>query len=447
LSIGLVSCKRQESAIDNPAQDAILPQRCCSTLQNGAIAAFTVPFYDLRHYVKMGITGWAKRKYRYGAYQKLQYDIHYARHRSFFCDDESSVQDHRDRGLCQGDLKMPHVVGIGGGTGLPVLLKGLSHQPELSVSAIVTVFDNGGSTGRLRDGFGMPAVGDLRNCLVALSDPASALATLFQHRFTSAGELDGHALGNLIVAAMYQQTGSLLRAIELASEIMPQKGQAFAVTEMPTTLCAAFRDGSVVRGEYQIAGAGGGIERVWLEPHAPPPSIGVVEALNTADAIVLAPGSLYTSIIPNLLVDGVAEAIRRSAAVKIMVCNLMTQPGETDGFTASDHLRVIESYLGAGVIQMVIGDPNEGRIRAKKYLEAKAEFVPFDREHLIERGVAPVKASLIELQDGKIRHDANKLGSLVANLLHARAAGALMNDEKETTTEDPVMPLIPQACV
>ena len=342
---------------------------------------------------------------------------------------------------------MHRVVGIGGGTGLPVLLRGLARQADLSVSAIVSVSDNGGSTGRLRDGLGIPAVGDLRNCLVALSDPTSALASLFQHRFSSAGELEGHALGNLIVAALYQQTGSLLRAIELAGEIMPQRGQAFAVTEMPTTLCASFRDGSIVRGEYQIAAIGGDIERVWLEPHAPPPSQGVLEAIRNADGIVLAPGSLYTSIVPNLLVDGVADAIRNSSAAKIMICNLMTQPGETNGYSASDHLQVIEGYLGAGVIQVVIGDANEGRIRSRRYLEAQSDFVSFDREALIARGVAAVKASLMDYQDGKIRHDANKLGSLVANLLRARAAGALMNDDAGALQEDHLMPLMQPACV
>ena len=342
---------------------------------------------------------------------------------------------------------MLRVVGIGGGTGLPVLLRGLARQPDLNVSAIVAVSDNGGSTGRLRDGLGIPAVGDLRNCLVALSDPSSALGALFQHRFSAAGELEGHALGNLIVAALYQQTGSLLRAIELAGEIMPQRGQAFAVTEMPTTLCASFRDGSIVRGEFQIAATRGDIDRVWLEPHAPPAARGVLEAIRNADGIVLAPGSLYTSIIPNLLVDGVADAIRNSPAAKIMICNLMTQPGETEGYTASDHLRTIESYLGAGVIQVVIGDANEGRVRSKRYLETGADFVAFDRDDLIGCGVAAIKTSLVEYQDGKIRHDAAKLGTLIANLLRARAAGALMTDAADVPQDDPLMPLVQPAWV
>jgi uncharacterized cofD-like protein len=324
-----------------------------------------------------------------------------------------------------GSQDMFKVVGIGGGTGLPVLLRGLARQPGLEVSAIVTVSDNGGSTGRLRDGMGMPAVGDLRNCLVALSDPDSPAAALFQHRFSSAGELDGHALGNLIVAALYQKTGSLLRAIELAGELMPQRGRAMASTEVPTTLCASFPDGTVIRGEHQIAAAGGAIERVWLEPELPPPSDGVLEAIQSADAVVLAPGSLYTSIIPNLLVGGVADAVRNTGAAKIMVCNLTTQHGETEGYAASDHLRVIEGYLGEGVIQTMIGDAHEGRVRSKKYADVKSEFVRFDRERLISRGVSAVKAALMELQDGRIRHDPVKLGNVIATVLRARVTGSL----------------------
>ncbi len=342
---------------------------------------------------------------------------------------------------------MMNVVAIGGGTGLPILLRGMSRQNGVSVTAIVTVSDNGGSTGRLRDSMGIPAVGDLRNCLVALSDPDSALASLFQHRFASAGELEGHALGNLIVAALYQQTGSFLRTVELAGELLPLKGSAIAATEMPTTLCALFRDGSIVRGEHQLASAGGGIERIWLEPHCPPPSTGVLEAIRKADAIVLAPGSLYTSIVPNLLVDGVSDAIRKSKALKIMVCNLMTQPGETDGYTASDHLRVIESYLGTSVIQIVIGDGNRHRKRSPEYADAKAEFAIFDRRQLTAHGVAVVKANLTEIHDGKIRHDAGKLSTIIVDLVRARAAEALFEVKTTDAREEVLLPQIQQAFI
>jgi uncharacterized cofD-like protein len=341
---------------------------------------------------------------------------------------------------------MLRIVGIGGGTGLPVLLTGLARQTGINISAIVTVSDNGGSSGRLRDNFGMPAVGDLRNCLVALSDQSSALSNLFQHRFVSGSDLEGHALGNLIVAALYQKTGSLIGAVEIASQIMPQKGHAMAATEMPTTLCASFRDGSVVRGEYQIAGVGGEIDRVWLEPDSPPAAQGVLEAIRTADAIVLAPGSLYTSIVPNLLVDGVAEAIRQSGAVKIMVCNLMTQPGETVGYTAADHLRVVESYLGKGVIQIIIAGANKTRPRTKRYAAAGADFVKFDREEITAEGVVAIDASLVEQQDGRIRHDADKLGKVIVSLLQAAAAGAFAREEFVNANKESLVCLPQRAC-
>src|SRR6185295_6192388 len=181
-------------------------------------------------------------------------------------------------------------------------------------------------------------IGDLRNCLVALSGNQSTLADLFQHRFSAGDGLDGHALGNLIVAALFQRTGSVQEAIEIASRLLPHKGKATPSTETLTTLCALLDDGSVIRGESRIPEAGRQIRRVWLEPSDPPASRGVLEALAAADAIVLAPGSLYTSLMPNLLVSGVASAIRKSPAVKILVCNLLTEPGETAGYSASDHL-------------------------------------------------------------------------------------------------------------
>jgi len=311
------------------------------------------------------------------------------------------------------------IVGIGGGTGLPVLLEGLLNVPGAEVSAIVTVADNGGSSGRLRDGFGIPAVGDLRNCLVALSGNGGVFASLFQHRFRE-GDLDGHALGNLIVTALYQQTGSLDRALEAASLLLLTRGRALDATELSTTLCASFEDGSIVRGECQIAAARRPIERVWLEPESPPPSPGVVEAIRSADAVVLAPGSLYTSLVPNLLVGGVADAIRESAAVKIFVCNLMTQPGETDGYTASDHLRVAASLLGFGVVQFCVVNSVTDRARMKRYAEAGSEPVVCDTRGIRTLGAMPVKADLLQMYGGEIRHDPGKLAMRIGAI--ARAA-------------------------
>jgi uncharacterized cofD-like protein len=308
------------------------------------------------------------------------------------------------------------IVGIGGGTGLPVLLAGLRKFAYADVSAIVTVADNGGSSGRLRDSFGIPAVGDLRNCMVALSGKEDLLAGLFQHRFHEEGQLDGHALGNLIVTALYQQTGSLKQALEAAGRLLPMKGLAMAATETPATLCALFEDGSTVRGEWQIAAAGKDIQRVWLEPENPTPSPGVLEALQSADAIVLAPGSLFTSLAPNLLVAGVADAIRKSEAVKILVCNLTTQPGETDGFTASGHLRVVESLLGPRVVQFCLMNSATARVRSLLPPGAESEPVVCDTHWVRALGAVPIKADLLAEQEEEIRHDPAKLGSLIISV-------------------------------
>ncbi len=314
------------------------------------------------------------------------------------------------------------IVGIGGGTGLPILLEGLCNTAGVDLSAIVNVTDNGGSSGRLRESFAMPPVGDLRNCLVALSGRNSQLAEVFQHRFSGGDGLDGHAVGNLVLAALYQQTGSLAQTIEIASCLLPTRGRAVAVTETPSTLCAAFQDGTMVRGEWQITAAGRRIERVWLEPDSPPAGAGVLEAIGSADAVVLAPGSLYTSLIPNLLVAGVADAIRRSTAVKILVCNLMTQPGETDGFAASSHLRAVADVLGGSVIDFCVVNSAVGPGRCRNGQANGAEPVACDLERMQSLGAIPIQADLLVRQGGQIRHNATKLGRLVVKIARRRTS-------------------------
>ena len=307
------------------------------------------------------------------------------------------------------------IVGIGGGTGLPVVLRGVTRAPRVDVTAIVAVSDNGGSSGRLRSSLGIPAVGDLRNCLVALSGNRSMLKHLFQHRF-SKGDVEGHSLGNLIVAALYQKTGSLKQALETASDLLVLKGRALASTEAAVTLCARFRDGSTARGEAQIAAARKRIERLCMEPESPAPSPGVLDAIRCADAIVFAPGSLYTSLLPNLLVAGVADAIRASRAVKILVCNLMTQPGETDGFSASDHLRAVENVLGSGVVDLCIVNSAPGTSMLPRYFARGAEPVVADVFRIRAMGVVPVEADLASVQSKTIRHNQARLGRLILQL-------------------------------
>jgi uncharacterized cofD-like protein len=312
------------------------------------------------------------------------------------------------------------IAGIGGGTGLPVLLRGLAQEKSVDISAIVAVSDNGGSSGSLRSGLGIPAVGDLRNCLVALAEYGSVLADLFQHRF-SGGSMDGHALGNLIVAALHQRTGNLQDALEITRRLLMLNGRVLAVTGAPTTLCASFVDGSIVRGESEIPVANKRVKRIWLEPENPAACAGVLEAIYSADGIVLGPGSLYTSVLPNLLVAGVANAIRRSSAVTILVCNLTTQPGETDQFSASDHLRAIEAHLGGGTIDFCVVNAASESPLAKQYLDAGSGLVFPDSQQIRSMGTIPIEGDLLTIDGGKLRHHSDKLAQVVMSIVRAGA--------------------------
>jgi len=221
---------------------------------------------------------------------------------------------------------------------------------------------------------------------------------------------------------LFQRTGSLQEAIEIASRLLPLKGQALPSTETLTTLCALLDDGSVVRGESRIPEAGRQIRRVWLEPSDPPASRGVLEALAAADAIVLAPGSLYTSLLPNLLVTGVAGAIRSSSAVKILVCNLMTQPGETDGFSASDHLRVVGDCLGHRTVEFCVVNSAPPQPDYRDFLAEGIEPVACDHGPIRSLGAVPVEADLLLWKGRQIRHNPIPLGQLVVEIVRIRAS-------------------------
>jgi uncharacterized cofD-like protein len=320
------------------------------------------------------------------------------------------------------------IVGIGGGTGLPVLLRGLkalseSHQevgdPQgIFPAAVVCVTDNGGSSGALRRAFGVPGVGDLRNCLVALSSGDPKLADLFQyHLHGSDRGLAGHCLGNLIVTALHARAGNLRRAISLAGEMLQLKGQVLPCTDTSPTLCAELENGTVARGECEIVERRQPIRRVWLEPELPPAASGVLEALAEADAIVLGPGSLYTSILPNLLTEGVAAAIRSSPALKIFVCNLMTEPGETDHLSAADHIQVLEEYIGPRKIAAcLLNSQPIGWLLASCHLADGSTPVKRDVMAIAERGIVPLSADLLAEGEPRVRHDPIKLARLVVRL-------------------------------
>lgn len=244
-------------------------------------------------------------------------------------------------------------VAIGGGTGLATLLSGLKRFVSADIdraswigrlSAIVAVSDDGGSSGRLRDELQMPPPGDIRNCMVALSEDSNLLSRLFQYRFEGDGELGGHNFGNLFLAALSEITGDFSEAVKLSSEILASKGHIYPATLSDVRLMAELADGSIIKGETEIGKAGARLKRLYLDPRDCEPLPEALDAIATADLISVGPGSLYTSLLPPLLVRGVARAIARSSAVKVFICNLMTQPGETDGFTARQHLEVVKSY-------------------------------------------------------------------------------------------------------
>jgi len=244
-------------------------------------------------------------------------------------------------------------VAIGGGNGLSTLLSGLkrfvhARQSEPvwleNLSAVVAVTDDGGSSGRLRDELQMLPPGDIRNCMVALSEDSRMLSQLFQHRFRGDGDLGGHSFGNLFLAALTEITGDFAKAVSLSSEILASKGHIFPATVADTRLAAELLDGSTIHGETNIGKSGKSIKRLYLEPPDGQPMPDALIAIEKANAITVGPGSLFTSLLPPLMVEGVAGAIANSSAVKIFVCNLMTQPGETDGLSARRHLEIVRQY-------------------------------------------------------------------------------------------------------
>ncbi len=244
-------------------------------------------------------------------------------------------------------------VAIGGGNGLSTLLSGLKRfvgpsetEPVWlsNLSAIVAVSDDGGSSGRIRDELQMLPPGDIRNCMVAMSEDSHLLAKLFRHRFSGNGELGGHSFGNLFLAAMTEITGDFAKAVKLSSEILASKGHIYPATTDDVRLAAELEDGTIVNGETKIGTVGTKIKQLYLEPRSCKPLPEALAAIYEADVITIGPGSLFTSLLPPVLVHGVAEAIADSPAVKIFVCNLMTQPGETDGMTSRRHLEIFRQY-------------------------------------------------------------------------------------------------------
>ncbi|MBO4897668.1 MAG: YvcK family protein [Clostridia bacterium] len=305
----------------------------------------------------------------------------------------------------------PKIVAIGGGTGLATMLRGLKEYTE-EITAIITMCDDGGGSGVLRQDLGMLPPGDIRNCLLALADTEPILEKLFNYRFDD-GMLRGQSFGNLFIAAMYGITGNFEEAVRRAKEVLAVTGAVVPVTAQDVRMCATFEDGHEVFGESKIASAKKSdcrIKNVSLVPSKVEPADGVLESINEADIIILGPGSLYTSIIPNLLVEGVADAISSSKSPKVLVCNVMTQPGETDGYTAFDHVKAINEHVGGNILDYCI--VNTGHMREdvlKKYREDNQVPVEVDEEKFETAGVKLIKADLSADGQDLARHNSEKL--------------------------------------
>lgn len=305
---------------------------------------------------------------------------------------------------------------LGGGTGLSSLLRGLKHHTN-NLTAVVTVADDGGSSGRLREEMGVLPPGDIRNCLVALADEESLMGDLFQHRFTDGKALEGHSFGNLFLVAMTSVAGDFDQAIKKSSGILAIRGRVLPSTLSPVNLCAVMKNGEIVKGESNITHDQQKIERVYLCPEEAVPPEEVLEALNTADVIVLGPGSLYTSVLPNLLVKGMVDTINESPAVTVYVCNVMTQPGETDGFTASSHLKsLLKTVPKLKIDYCLVNDAAPPQELLEKYREENQEPVEADVEEIERMGVTPIAAPLISTTD-LVRHDSKVLARTIVKLV------------------------------
>lgn len=314
-------------------------------------------------------------------------------------------------------VRRPKIVVIGGGTGLSVMLRGLKEKP-LDITAIVTVADDGGSSGVLRNELQIPPPGDIRNVLMALADAEPLLTEVLQYRFNSGTGLAGHSLGNLMLAAMTDISGGdFVTGIRRLSEVLAVRGMVLPAANRAIVLKAEMVDGTIITGESMIPKAGRRIKRVFLEPADVEPLPEAVEAIETADAILIGPGSLYTSIMPNLIVPKLAQAIVKSEAVKLFVCNVMTQPGETDNYSVSDHLDAIHSHIGHHLFDYVI--VNDGEIPPQvqsRYAELGSQAVTLDIDEVTRRGYKVIADRLVLFRTF-LRHDAERLSHHIYKLV------------------------------
>ncbi|SEO69344.1 conserved hypothetical protein, cofD-related [Amphibacillus marinus] len=306
---------------------------------------------------------------------------------------------------------------LGGGTGMPVLLRGLKHYP-IDLAAIVTVADDGGSSGRLRAEMSMPAPGDIRNVISALSEVEPIMDSLFQHRFKNGNGLMGHSMGNLILAAMTAVTGDFYNGIKEISRVFNVHGQIYPIANQNMFLNAEMVDGEIIAGESNIPLANKKIKRVFVEPEAVEPLPEAVQAVLESDLVVISPGSLYTSTLPNLVVPQIADALRETKGQVVYVCNVMTQAGETTNYTVADHAQAILDHIGEGCLDKVVvhNKAITGSVR-ELYAEENADPVEYDRHRLEKLGIKIIEADIIDDKRTVLRHDKAKVAQILCQMI------------------------------
>lgn len=322
----------------------------------------------------------------------------------------------KNRMLARHLRRGPRIVAIGGGTGLSVLLRGLKEYTS-NITAVVCVTDDGGSSGKIRGEFGILPPGDLRNCLLALADTEPIMEKLLHYRFSHGKGLVGHNLGNLLLTAMVDICGGFEKALKEMGQVLAIQGRVVPSTFENICLAAELEDGSMIMGESLISKVSQPIRRVFTIPKASQVVPEAIEAIMDADAIILGPGSLYTSVIPNLLVPGMVEAIEKAPGVKIYICNVMTQAGETRGFTASDHIKALYTHSKPGIVEYMIVNQQKIPIQyLEKYAQEGASPVEIDKNKLNKFGVKIINAPIVE-EGEYIRHHSQKLAQVIMGLL------------------------------
>lgn len=308
----------------------------------------------------------------------------------------------------------PKIVAVGGGTGLSMLLKGIKRITN-NITAIVTVGDDGGSSGRLREEMGVLPPGDIRNCIAALADDEDLVTKLFQYRFKTGEGLEGHSFGNLFLTALVAITGDMVSAVRESSNVLSIRGRVLPSTLDDMKLVAEMEDGRIIHGESNIPEAKGKVKRLFTDPENCRPLPEVIDAIKDADLIILGPGSLYTSVIPNLLIKEISQEIANSNAKKIYVCNIMTQPGETDDYSVASHVNTIISHADSkDIMEAVLINDSLPDNLAEKYKLAGSFPVKLDTENVKATGVKIVSKKLIEeSKEGLVRHSSNRVARAI----------------------------------